>query len=72
MGDYKECREAATEQRCANRCLFVPGNPAVIGPCSLRPVALRLRLSTDLPFSDAQYDQKSVNNASQSFSEIIN
>jgi len=34
------------------------GNPAIVGLLSLRPVALRLRLSTDLPFfSRSEYAQ---------------
>ncbi len=51
MGGCKERRETAKEQQYGNRLFFISGNPAVIGPSSLRPVALRLRLSTDLPFS---------------------
>ena len=51
MGGCKERREPAKEQQYGNRLFFISGNPAVIGPSSLRPVALRLRLSTDLPFS---------------------
>ncbi len=51
MGGCKERREPAKEQQHGDRSFFISGNPAVIGPSSLRPVALRLRLSTDLPFS---------------------
>ncbi len=51
MGGCKECREPAKEQQYGNRLFFISGNPAVVGPSSLRPVALRLRLLTDLPFS---------------------
>ncbi len=51
MGGCKERRETAKEQWYGNRLFFISGNPAVIGLSSLRPVALRLRLSTDLPFS---------------------
>ncbi len=51
VGDYKERRQAAKEEQRTNCCFLFPGNPAVIGPVSLRPVALRLRHLTDLPFS---------------------
>ena len=51
MGGCKERHEPAKEQQYGNRLFLISGNPAVIGPSSLRPVALRLRLSTDLPFS---------------------
>ena len=51
VGDYKERRGAAKEQQRTNCCFLFPGNPAVKGLVSHRPVALRLRHSTDLPFS---------------------
>ena len=37
MGAYKECREPAKEQQYGKRLFLIPGNPAVIGPSSLRP-----------------------------------
>ena len=51
VGDYKECRQASKEQQRTNCCFLFPGNPAVKGLVSHRPVALRLRHLTDLPFS---------------------
>ena len=72
MGGCKERREPAKEQQYGNRSFFISGNPAVIGPSSLRPVALRLRLLTDLPlFSQAKYDQKLIDDASAPFAEIF-
>ena len=61
MGGCKERRETAKDQRYGHRLFFISGNPAVIGPSSLRPVALRLRLSTNLPFSvDSSMDINSL------------
>jgi hypothetical protein len=51
--DYEKCLEATQERLRTIDCFLIPGNPAVIGCASLRPVALRLRLLTDLPFSVA-------------------
>ena len=42
VGDYKECPDAAQEQRCIIRCFLIPGNPTVIEPLFLRPVVLPL------------------------------
>ena len=42
--------------------LLESGNPAIVELSSLRPVALRLRLSTNLPFSvDPSMQQKKLN-----------
>ena len=51
MEGCKEHRESAKEQQYGKQLLSNSGNSAVVEPSSLRPVALRLRLLTDLPFS---------------------
>ncbi len=51
MEGCKEHRESAKEQQYGKQLLSNSGNPAVVEPSSLRPVVLRLRLLTDLPFS---------------------
>ena len=51
MEGCKEHREPAKEQQYGKQLFSNSGNPAVIEPSSLRPVVLRLRLLTDLPFS---------------------
>ena len=51
MEGCKEHREPAKEQQYGKQLFSNSGNPAVVEPSSLRPVVLRLRLSTDLPFS---------------------
>ncbi len=51
MEGCKEHREPAKEQQYGKQLLSNFGNLAVVEPSSLRSVVLRLRLSTDLPFS---------------------
>ncbi len=51
MEGCKEHRESAKEQQYGKQLFSISGNSAVVEPSSLRPVVLRLRLLTDLPFS---------------------